>query len=550
MPTSQLTTSTDSTLIARDPQLRAGYWTVARSYLPRLLGAIDRNPFRQTYGCLDREFWHYRTSDFPCQMHQEAVWPLALVYARAFPGNRWHGQPRLRELVIAALRFTASSSHADGSCDDYYPFERALGAAVFSLCAAAAAYRELQLDEPDVIGWLERRGDWLMGHDETGRLANHQALAALGLARVAALTGADRFARAAEARVEKVLGWQSAEGWFDEYGGADPGYQTVTIDALANYARLRQTDELQEPLARAVRFARWFLHPDDSYGGEYGSRGTYHFYPHGMELLAGEDAAAAELAEGFLRSLQTGAQAHFDDDRMYAHRLGNLLEAYCDWAPRVSPAPRPAAATRYLDEAQLLIRTGGASHTVVSAARGGVFKHIDAGGTATTDAGLVVETADGKIAVSQLHDRTSRKVECTEESLTVAGPLHWARFETATPVKLVIFRVLLLVIGRWCRGLVRWLLQKRLITGRKPAPLHLTRKAELLPQGRLRVTDAITLSDPQLRVRRMSYASDLQATYVAASNVYQQSALEAWTDLGPHVEQLNRERQVTIVREW
>ena len=123
-------------LAARDSAARARYLHAALSQIPRLLGAIDRNPYRATYGCLDRQFWHYRTSSFPSEMYQEGVLPLALVATTRLPGNRWYGQPRVRELAVAALRFAARSSHRDGSCDDYYPFERALGAAAFSLAAA------------------------------------------------------------------------------------------------------------------------------------------------------------------------------------------------------------------------------------------------------------------------------------------------------------------------------------------------------------------------------------------------------------------------------
>ena len=315
-------------------RIRNLYLQRALAFVPRLLGAVDRNPFRPTYGCFDRHYWHYRTSCFPSEMYQEAVLPLALVCTTRLPGNRWHGDRRVAELAAAGIRFAARSCHADGSCDDYYPFERALGAAVFSLQATARAYQLLALDQPAVVDWFRRRGRWVIDHDESGRLANHQALAALGLLRVSEITGEKTFRDAADARVEKLLGWQSDEGWFEEYGGADPGYQTLSIDCLAKYRRATGDARLDEPLRRAVVFARLFVHPDHSYGGEYGSRGTYHFYPDGMELLAAEMPAAAELAEGFLRSLASGTAADFSDDRLVAHQLGNLIEAHGDWTPR------------------------------------------------------------------------------------------------------------------------------------------------------------------------------------------------------------------------
>ena len=622
--------------LPRDPALRNLYLTAALADVPRLLGAIDRNPFRPTYGCLDRQYWHYRTSSFPSGMYQEGVLPLALVYATDLPGNRWQGEPRVRELAIAALRFTTRSGHPDGSCDDYYPLERALGAAVFSLQAAAEAYRILQLDDPELLRWFRRRADWLIRHDESGRLANHQALAVLGLLRVGQITGKQAYRDAAGARLERLLAWQSDEGWFEEYGGADPGYQTLTIDCLANVRKLTGDVTLDEPLRRAVAFARLFLHPDGSYGGEYGSRGTYHFYPHGMELLAPENPQAADLADGFLRGLAAGKQAAFSDDRLFAHRLGNLIEAYVDWspgatvglpnparAPRLAcptvlralldqPAvpPAPGATTnlrsvpglpnraadtagqassatrpvRYLPKARLLVRRTSTVHTVISAARGGVFKHFGRSGLAVTDAGLIVETCDGRVAVSQMHD-LNRSVElggwwsaagCPQHvalgtrrptlrvgarrpqppvALSVSGPLHWVRFETPTPVRQALFYAGMWIVGRWCRTWVRRVLQRRLITGRRECPVRLKRTFEFLPQRKLpggpslRVADTIELTDAKTQIRRMAFGTDHQAAYVAASGVYQESVLRPWTDLQTYVAELNAKRRVTVVRE-
>ena len=310
------------------------YAREALAYLPRILCLLDRNPFHATYGCFDRNFWHYRTADFPSAMYQEAVLPLALVYRFAMPGNRWHRNERIRELAVAGLRFTARSSHRDGSCDDYYPFERALGAAVFSLHASTEAYRILELADRELLRFFARRGDWLLRHDETGRLSNHQALAALALFYTYRLTGQERFLQGARRRIERLFEWQSPEGWFPEYEGCDLGYLTLTIDALAKYHRATEDPAVLNPLRRAIRFAAHFLHPDGSVGGTYGSRNTSHFFPHGMELLAGKEPLAATLADGCLKGIRDASRSYCDDDRLYCHLAANYMQAYLDWFPR------------------------------------------------------------------------------------------------------------------------------------------------------------------------------------------------------------------------
>ena len=75
------------------------------------------------------------------------------------------------------------------------------------------------------------------------------------------------------------------------------------------------------------------MHPDGSYGGEYGSRNTHHFYPHGFELLAAENAGALQMAELYLRKALPRRTRYFNDDnRMCAHYVYDWFQAWRDYA--------------------------------------------------------------------------------------------------------------------------------------------------------------------------------------------------------------------------
>jgi hypothetical protein len=553
----------------RDASLREAYLDAAWSALPRLLASVDRNPFGPSYGSCDRQYWHYRTASFPSEMYQEAALAPAMAYALRLPGNRWFGEPRLAEIAVAIIRYSAASSHADGSCDDYYPFERALGAAVFSLQAQAEAYRLLGLDDAKLLRFFETRAEWIAGHDETGRLTNHHALAALALWRTGKLTGRADLRTAALERVRDVVDSQHAEGWYPEYDGADPGYQTVTIDCLAKLRReLTSSSENAELVAQiddslhsAVDFASCFQHRDGGFGGEYGSRGTRHFYPHGMELLAPTDHRAAELAENFLRALADGTAARFDDDRMYVHRAANLIEAYVDWSStsarqQATEAISTANSTsRCFPAAGLAVFADDDRQLILSTARGGTFCYssTDDAEPSITDAGLVVELADGRVTVSQTHGR-DRQVAWGDEETTVTGPLRYARFERVTPWKQALLQLGMCTVGRVARSLCRSLLQRRVIRGGGEAPLRLTRRFECHrdpASGRIEridLTETLELLDTRTAVRRLAIASDLQAAYTAASQVYHPGLLQPWRDLGEYVGTLNTDRQVTICR--
>ena len=141
----------------------------ALAQIPKILTLQDRNPHSPTYGCFDRNFWQYKIIDFPSGMSQEFVWPLALAYDTNLPDNPFYREPVLPEWVEAGILYAARSAHPDGSCDDYFPFERAGGAAAFSLLACLESYTLLGLNNPVALRFFEKRADWLARHHESGR---------------------------------------------------------------------------------------------------------------------------------------------------------------------------------------------------------------------------------------------------------------------------------------------------------------------------------------------------------------------------------------------
>jgi len=159
------------------------YAREALRYFPKLFGLVDRNRVSRTYGCFDRNYWHYKAIDFPSGMAETGVLPLALAYAHHFPGGTcYYRQPRLAELVLAGIRFAAACAHRDGSCDDYYPFERALGATAFSLYALTESCLLLGLKEPV----LQILSEWCdvakAAADEAEKFAKEKPLAAAAIA--------------------------------------------------------------------------------------------------------------------------------------------------------------------------------------------------------------------------------------------------------------------------------------------------------------------------------------------------------------------------------
>ena len=282
--------------------------------IPRLLGLIDRNKYSTTYGCFDRMFWNHKKSDFPSGMYQLGTLPLAIIYKHKLPGNRWYKKERVKELCQAGISYMEKCSHKDGTTDEFYPFERALGATAFTLYTGTEAYLILGEKDSQQEDFFIKRADWIAKNSEPSVIANHQAGSALALINVFKITGKKKYLHAAKNKIKQALSWYCDEGWFLEYEGCDPGYLTFTIDFLAKYYQKTGDESLIPVLKKSIEFCSYFMHPDNSYAGEYGSRNTAHYLPHGFEILGKRIPLALQMNDRFLEGLKTGKNEYMEDD--------------------------------------------------------------------------------------------------------------------------------------------------------------------------------------------------------------------------------------------
>jgi hypothetical protein len=525
------------------------YAQVGIRALPKILGLLDRHRLSPTYGCFDKNFWHYKTASFPTGMSQEFVLPLALVYLMPFPGGEaYYRQENLKEWVRAGLHYTSRSAHRDGSCDDYFPYERALGAVAFSLYACTESALLLQLRDASIDTFLVKRGRWLIDHNEAGILANHHALAVLALYNVYLLSGQAAFLQAAQQRLTRLLSWQSDEGWFPEYEGCDPGYHTATIDFLAKYYRKSADAQVLEPLRRAVHFAADFLHPDGSYGGTYGSRNTALFFPHGFELLGDHIPAATWIADTYLQGVSTGKRVFLEDDRLIGHLTYNHLQAFMDFSTRRQPVPAALQPVRFWPGAGLYVRRQDDLYAVLSIAKGGVATFFRGTRLLYADSGLIARCHDGRCLVTHLVDRYEHGI--AEHTVCIKGYFGYAKQRLPTPLTMLIFHAGMLTVGRWWSNGIRALLQKLLIVGKRASALRFQRTVQFYPE--VAVTDEIWDERPQRQgghsLTALYAGTDHTSIYVAMSNAYQATCLLPWTDLSGYLDELQRTGYVKIVR--
>jgi hypothetical protein len=449
--------------------------------LPRLLACFNTDPISPTFGQGDRYRWAWKLIDFGNGTFQGAANGLArLINADLLPPYL-PTESALRR-INAIVQGADALRRADGSMEEALPYEA-------SFCVTAlVAYDILTAVELLQGKWLsqEMRTSWLAvvrpmirflhTADEThGFISNHLATAAVALYKWQALTGEEGQSRGSQF-LKRILDQQSQEGWFREYEGADPGYQSLCTYYLADLFQLCPDLPLAEPLTDSLRFLWYFAHPDGSFGGYYGSRNTRFYVPAGVEFMAKQCSEASALADFMHNSISERSVVTLDV--MDPPNIVPLFNAYC-WAAVIRknhsldaeltkpemPCCSAGPWQRQFPEAGLFIDRGANHYTIISSHKGGVTCHFSPGKT-FVDAGIIVRDERGRLYSSQAY-QLSNLCENNGRTITVISSLTAVHHQTPTPLQFIILRLLSMTVMRQpaISRLIKKLLVRLLITG-------------------------------------------------------------------------------------
>lgn len=417
--------------------------------VPRILSLIDRKPISKTAGCGDRVFWQWKFVDYPGARFQEAAWTLALAYAKPFPNNPYLGQKRILEWAERVLLFWVSVQHADGSFDEAYPFEKSFVATGFSSLAISEAVLLLGDALPDatrrkVVEALRRAGDFMVRTDETHAfISNHRSGAAAALLRIARITGKPKYTARAQELINSVIARQSDEGWYLEYTGPDPGYQTQGTFYLALCYRENRDPLLLESLRAACAFHEKCFYPDGTVGVEIGSRNTEFIFPGGFEILAREIPEAETIANRIalaVRDRRCPGPWTMDSYNILPITNSFLVggESSAAFAPK---APLPIR--KHFEKAGLFIIRNETFHAIVNVKKGGAIR-VAHGREVTEEPGFTALMSDGRIVTSQNAGSSSVR----DDRIEVEAPFRAAVTTTMNPWLFLAFRIFSLTLGR------------------------------------------------------------------------------------------------------
>ena len=533
-------THTGTDMSADTGTLRAVYAQKALEQIPRILSNQDRTPTSPTYGCLHRDYWLDKTSDFPDAVRQFAVHALALVYKRAMPGNLYYGNKKVLEWTVAGLNFWADIQHRDGSFDEFYPFERGwVGPTAFTTYTAVEALNELGDEVPPavrrkVVEAVRKAAYFIAaGESEEDHLANHHAMACLAVWKAYALLGDEDLRTGFEKVWKDFLGYHTAEGWSVEYDGIDPGYLSATVSFLSKIYQVNPDPRILAVIRSSAEMCSYFAYPNRFYAGSMGSRNTLHFYAHGFEVMASEVPIAGAVAEHLLKGLSEDklVPPAIISDRYLVYRVPEFLLAYLDYTPKRDLPDLPferAPGVAYFPKARVYAKNETRYYALANLAKGGVLKVFDKGRDGElvlNDCGVLGRTADGKVFTSQWID-PNYEVTQGEHSLEVSGSCQWVpSHKVFNLTKNLAFRGVLLLTG-WSPKLSHLLkgqIRKTLMLGQRPAPVRFRRSVSFSETG-LEVTDTVELTGAA-QVASLAFGDEFFVRYVPQSRYFQSQEL-------------------------
>jgi hypothetical protein len=427
---------------ARNPMtsLELALRTYAEAQWKRILTQMDRDPSSPTFGCFDRNYWHYKIRDFPSSLLQQGVFTIDAV-RRGVLGGAPEGSAVLDRWCAGALNALERQVNRAGGVDEYYPYEHSYPSAAFGLYAAGRCLFDWRRDAPHIAAGVRTTGLRMLAHHLSARIeqqaSNQQAagLAALALAATQPDLGVD--GAVVSRHADRFFAAQHSEGWFDEYGGPDFGYLTVTIDAMVDYHDATGDARALAACDRAIAFLARLIGADGELPWTMNSRNTDYAVPYGMVRRAQENPLAAWVVERLFRPAGD-PRRHFlwsTDDRYHCHYIyASVVRALPLLQGMTTPEPPDVPAEDWLDGCGYWIRRGSGWTLYVGAQKGGLVRLHRADQGPLVEHGWRIES-QGTPRWSTNWWSGRHTVDRRDASVSIRGSMTGVAYHVPSPLK-------------------------------------------------------------------------------------------------------------------
>jgi len=446
------------------------YKKTLKANLPRLVNLYNLDPASETYGYGDRLYAKWKISDFVNGTYQGGAHSLAIAYKLGLTNNT-HFTLQLIDNIIGSLNTITSKN---GSLSESYPNESSFcvtALVAFDLLSACQILKkELSKEKlSEYYSLVEPLINFVRKNDEEHAIiSNHIATA------VAALVLWQDISNEDEPRIDELLeiiySNQSLEGWYMEYEGPDPGYQTLCTYYLVAANLKLKDDKLTASLNASFEFLQYFTHPDGSIGGLYGSRNTEVYYPGG--LVASPANLAAQIKNDLSKGNEYGS--HILPQDIDINNYIPLLNSYAFAAlHKDSFSDNKSGSisfyetifTKDFPQAGIYIHSNQNYYAIVNYKKGGTLKVFNKNSNLLDleDGGLYGILKNGKKFSTQVIDQTIKFID-----KKLSANFYTINESYPSPIKFILLRILSITIFRsvFLNNMFKKMIVSMLMTGK------------------------------------------------------------------------------------
>ncbi len=420
--------------------------------IPNLLSHLDRDKNSPTSGCFDRNYWHYLITDFPSMIVQQGSLVLALLYLNKFEGNIYYKNKKVKEWTLVSFDFWKNAQLKDGSFNEYYPNEHGFPPTVFSLYTISESYRLLKENKIipkkyELEEALIKSAKFVYQFKERNAI-NQEIAGVAALYSVYLCTGKKEILNQVKNKLNSVLCLQSEEGWFTEYGGTDIGYLSVSLYFLSEYYRLSNDEKVIPNIKKIIDFVKYFVHPNGTIGGEYGSRNTQYFLPGGLETAGGFYPPAIAIAEKLFGGINNNFSRSIDERYISHYVLHSFLRALIDYNKRLPKIrlPNEKRVSKYFKDSGIYVYNDN-YYSVLNLSKGGVLKVFKNNKEIFTDCGYCIKKGSKFYITNWVGSDFVRKFDPFNKILTTSGYFYSTNYYVPNSFRHFLIRILSKLVG-------------------------------------------------------------------------------------------------------
>lgn len=507
----------------------------------RVFNLMDRNRFSKTFGCFDKNYWHFKTKDFPSSTHQMGVEFLARLWNLPYKENAYYKHPQLLEWIKASISYTCSLQHKDGSFDEWYPNERGwAGPSSYVIHSLINAYKIIEDELSDNLKQKSQKcffkvSEFLLKQKEGAVLTNHFALFLLSLYEIYQTNSDHKLKSNFENHLNKLNDFLSEEGWSIEYDGVDFGYNLATLSFLGRLHKLFPDPLLKKYAEKHFDFLSYFFYPDGSFGGSLGSRETRHLYPYALRYWGQIIPIANEIYNhlfhiGAFKNILPSDQ----DDHYLFYRLNDYLEAdtieksNSRLEQRSLPWNSKSEFQKYFEEAGIFIKKSGNFYFLSNLKKGACLELYDIKEKKCLlkNNGWVIDL-ENQSDITNFFIQPGYEIKIKDDEISVSGACAIFRQRYFRVITFILFRMILLIIRHYKHAFyLKKIVRNKLILGKKKSK-HRFQRVIRFTEEDICIEDFIHCNS----VKKIFYGGYFTMRYVPQSNYFDPSDLTAKTSV-------------------